>query len=656
MTTRARRLLFVCFLLSGFTGLLYQTVWLRLSLAKFGVNSSVIAAVLSVFMLGLALGTILAGRYVERIEARVGFRGLQVYGLAELAIGIGGWAVPALLGGARQLLLSLGASDRFVYTTASAALLAAILLPFCTAMGMTFPAAVSYLRRGSIVDARRDAFSSLYLPNVAGALVGVLLTSFVLIEQLGFFTTSLLASGINGLIALVALFVAPAAGVPAPVTEASVPAPRPVASRASARLVALFLSGFATMGMEVVWTRIYPFYIGSLVYSFAAILAVYLVATALGSALYRWSRRWGGLGGMATWWPWLCVTGLLPLLSASITVQLSGPRRVLLGLMPFCFILGYLTPLIVDEEAGDDPGAVGRAYAMNLLGCVLGPLLAGFILIPALGTKLAALALALPLFVFLCAPPLRRNAGWVVRLVLVVIGSLAVLRSTTLFEDQFPARQVLNDATATVVAAGEKMEKHLFVNGVGMTGLTPITKMMVHFPAAHVASQAKPPLDGLIICFGMGTSFRSLVAWGANATAVELIPSVPKFFGFYFADGPELLRDHAGRINIEIDDGRRYLDRTRSTFDVISIDPPPPIEAAASSLLYSKEFYQSVRPRLKPNGILQAWLGAGDAATLFAVTQALVESFPHVRAFRSVKGWGIHYLASRHPIPRLCGT
>jgi spermidine synthase len=234
-----------------------------------------------------------------------------------------------------------------------------------------------------------------------------------------------------------------------------------------------------------------------------------------------------------------------------------------------------------------------------------------------------------------------------------VIASVAVMNSTTLLEDLFPRQQVLNDSTATVVAAGEKMEKHLFVNGVGMTGLTPITKMMVHFPVAHVAAQTKLPLDGLIICFGMGTSFRSLVAWGGNVTAVELIPSVPKLFGFYFADGPDLLRSGADRIRIEIDDGRRYLDRTRSTFDIISLDPPPPIEAAASSLLYSKQFYQSALPRLRPNGILQAWLPAGDRATLFGVTQALLESFPHVRAFRSVKGWGIHFLASRNPIPRL---
>jgi hypothetical protein len=197
------------------------------------------------------------------------------------------------------------------------------------------------------------------------------------------------------------------------------------------------------------------------------------------------------------------------------------------------------------------------------------------------------------------------------------------------------------------------MEKHLFVNGVGMTGLGPITKMMGHFPAAHLTLREGRRLDALVICFGMGTSFRSLVSWGGNVTAVELIPSVPDLFGYYFADGPDLLKATDRALRVEIDDGRRYLDRTRDTFDLIVVDPPPPVEAAASSLLYSKEFYRSATARLRPDGILQAWLPAGDHATIVGATQAVLESFPHVRTFRSVAGWGIHYLASHTPIPPL---
>jgi spermidine synthase len=212
---------------------------------------------------------------------------------------------------------------------------------------------------------------------------------------------------------------------------------------------------------------------------------------------------------------------------------------------------------------------------------------------------------------------------------------------------------VKTDHAATVVAAEDESGKHLFVNGVGMTGLTPITKMMAHFPAAHLDPREGRRLEGLVICFGMGTSLRALASWGADVTAVELIPSVPSFFGFYFPDGPGLLARSKDRLRIEIDDGRRFLDRTPRQYDLITVDPPPPVEAAASSLLYSKEFYASAKPRLKPGGILQAWLPGGDPEIVAGVTLAVLDSFPHVRVFRSVWGWGYHYLASMQPIPRL---
>ena len=89
------------------------------------------------------------------------------------------------------------------------------------------------------------------------------------------------------------------------------------------------------------------------------------------------------------------------------------------------------------------------------------------------------------------------------------------------------------------------------------------------------------------------------------------------------------------------------------TFSVIVIDPPPPVEAAASSLLYSREFYASARKRLAPGGILQQWLPTGEPIVVTAVTRALTESFRYVRVYKSIEGWGIHFLASERPIPTL---
>ncbi|HYK36526.1 hypothetical protein [Alloacidobacterium sp.] len=147
----------------------------------------------------------------------------------------------------------------------------------------------------------------------------------------------------------------------------------------------------------------------------------------------------------------------------------------------------------------------------------------------------------------------------------------------------------------------------------------------------------------------MGTTFRSVLSWGVPATAVELVPSVPKLFGYYHPDGPALL--HSSMAHIVIDDGRRYLERTTQQYDVITIDPPPPVAAAGSSLLYSKEFYSTIKLRLPPDGILQTWLPASDATDHSAVAQALRGSFLYVRVFGSLEHFGNHFLASNRPLP-----
>jgi len=149
----------------------------------------------------------------------------------------------------------------------------------------------------------------------------------------------------------------------------------------------------------------------------------------------------------------------------------------------------------------------------------------------------------------------------------------------------------------------------------------------------------------------MGTTFRSLRSWGIPVTAVELVPSVPRLFSYYHSDAGEILASPLSHV--VIDDGRRYLERTDQQFDVITIDPPPPLRAAASSLLYSQEFYRVARRRLRPGGILQQWLPSTvdkDAVDVAAVTRSVRNSFPYVRAI--LDEFGVHFLCSNQPIPR----
>src|SRR5262249_40491464 len=211
-----------------------------------------------------------------------------------------------------------------------------------------------------------------------------------------------------------------------------------------------------------------------------------------------------------------------------------------------------------------------------------------------------------------------------------------------------PKRVVRRDHTATVLATGVGLDKDLLVNGIGMTYMTPITKYMAHLPLAFMQ---RPPHNGLVVCFGMGTTFRSMLSWGIPTTAVDLVPSVPALFGFFHADAERVLASPLAQI--VVDDGRRFLDGSTLRYDVITVDPPPPPAAPGSSLLYSREFYAIVKRHLAAGGVVQVWYPeeGRDLATSASVAKALVQSFPCVRAFQSVEGLGIHYLASMEALP-----
>jgi spermidine synthase len=172
--------------------------------------------------------------------------------------------------------------------------------------------------------------------------------------------------------------------------------------------------------------------------------------------------------------------------------------------------------------------------------------------------------------------------------------------------------------------------------------------MIAHLPLAFLP---RPPKSTLVICFGMGTTHRSALSWGVPSTAVELVPSVVSVFPFFHADAAQVLRSPLSHI--VIDDGRFYLERSKQQYDVIAIDPPPPVEAAASSLLYSREFYSIAKLHLASDGILQQWfpMDSDDPAIVASVAKSLRDSFRYVRVFHSIEGWGYHFLCSQSPLP-----
>jgi spermidine synthase len=661
-----RPLVFLLFFVSGFCGLLYQVVWTRLAFASFGIITPVLSVVISVFMLGLSLGAWAGGRSISALVRRTGLSAAIFYALAELVIGIGAFAVSKLFGVGEHFLLGMGESGSVRYLVFSALGLALSILPWCVFMGATFPFMMAYVREQE--PRNSESFSYLYLANVLGATSGTLVTAIVLVEALGFRHTLWVAAAGNFIIAAISVWLglqSPKSKVQGPKSEAC-----PQSGMAgvgglpgsSGRLIQwlLFSTGFAAMAMEVVWIRAFGPVLKTQVYSFALVVATYLGATFLGSLLYRHHLRRASQRPTAELIALLCAAAFLPILA-------NDPRLVkanwqwdadpasaavlLASICPFCAILGYLTPRLIDEYAAGDPAGAGKAYAVNVLGCILGPLFASYVLLPRISERYALLLLGVPFLVFylLSRETLPRKERWGLGLAAAALLGWAMFLSTS-YEDQLLRIEkntvVRRDYAASVISFGQNREKHLLVNGVGMTSLTPVTKFMVHLPAAFHQGR---PASALIICFGMGTTYRAALSWDIPTTAIELVPSVVDAFDFYHADAAQVRQNPKGRIII--DDGRRYLKRTREKFDVVVVDPPPPPEAAGSSLLYSEQFYESVRQHLNPNGILQAWLPGGDVPLASAVLRSIHESFPYVRCLGSVEGLGTHLLASMEPIP-----
>lgn len=664
MNTGTRRLLFLLFFVSGFSSLVYQVVWTRMAFASFGIVTPVLSVVLSVFMLGLAIGAWAAGRFVSLWVRRSGRSAIQFYAGAEALIGVGAYAVPRLFAAGEQFLLAAGQTNSFTYLSLSAVVLALAILPWCVCMGATFPLMMAFVREQD--GGNKDSFSYLYLANVLGAMSGTFLTAVVLVEVLGFhYTLSTAAAGNFG-VALLSGWLSSRqkdravvrAGEVAGIVEAD-SRPPPGDSQNSLFKWILFSTGFGAMAMEVVWTRAFTPILQTQVYAFASVIFVYLGATFLGSLWYRRDLRRGSLYSVAALMSFLAVSVFLPVAANDMRLFIKGiggmdvflNACILLGsICPLCGVLGYLTPCLIDGYAAGNPAMAGRAYALNVLGCILGPLVASYALLPYFSERNALIILSLPflLFCFSCGKSLVRRQRWIsAAAVVAVLGwSLFGAKDFEKFvRESSKSAVVRRDHAASVISTGEGQSKLLLVNGVGMTALTPITKFMVHLPMAF--HQGRPD-SVLIICFGMGTSHRSALSWDVATTTVELVPSVAAAFGFYHADAERALENPKGRI--VIDDGRRFLKRTREKFDVIVIDPPPPVEAAGSSLLYSIEFYELAKQRLKPHGILQAWIPQADPATSVAVVRSLQEAFPYVRCFVSLEKWGAHFLAANEPI------
>ena len=422
-----RRAIFLMFVVSGFCGLLYQVIWIRIAYASFGIITPVMSVVISVFMLGLLFGSAAGGPVVKKLVQRFRRSAILFYALAEFGIGLGAFCVPKLFSLEQHWLLSLGGMNSFGYLLVSGLAIAAALLPWCILMGFTYPFMMTFVREFDRTAS--TSFSFLYLANVIGAMTGTIVTAVVLIEIFGFSHTLAIASVFNFAIAAAGVAIAgryPVAGTAAEAADKAVPTEG--TQKGFSIPVLLFASGFVAMCMEIIWTRNFTPVLKTVVYSYAALLATYLLATWIGSSLYRRHLSRSKVIPVETLLGAVALFSLLPLIVNDPRLPFKGFITVLLSITPLCGSLGYLTPQLIDRYSKGSPSAAGWAYAVNTFGCILGPLFASYLFLPAWGVKVSLLLLSALLMGCFAVYSFRSIAskGWPVAVAVLFVALASV--------------------------------------------------------------------------------------------------------------------------------------------------------------------------------------------------------------------------------------
>ena len=656
------------FVVSGAAGLMYQVIWSRQLVLVFGNTTEAIGTIVTAFMAGLGLGGLVGGLIAPRLR-----RPLLVYGLVELCIGGAALMMPRgfqAVAGAYSSAYDTTSPDQL--TVVPLALTMAVVTPVTFLMGLTLPLLTRHL-----VTSMRTAgahMGLLYSANTLGAVAGTLLSGLVLIELLGLSTTAAVAVALNGLVGTIALAVAARGKVGTVASrrtqsgsdgeeKALFPGLRPVLYATT------FVSGFVALALEVLWTRMLAEGTGSLIYNFVVILAVYLVGIGLGGATYRAlsspQRDTPGVLAVAISGIGLSTLATVPL--GTLWLGPSSLQRAVI-MLPATLCMGYAFPLsarLLTKDPIHGSRSIGVLYAWNTAGSILGSLAATFVLAGTLGTNASVLvlaaadaAIALVLVMastgWLRPPAPRLSAVAAAQIVLITVPCLLVasgspvLKTSTehwLDEHQRPYHHVEDQLSTVDAVGGTPQDRRLYVSGTAMTALSVDTKLMAYLPKV-IRPDASSFLD---ICFGMGSTYRSAINLGLHTDAVDLSPSVPGQMPTFYGDAGQYLHNPLARVITG--DGRNYVRLTSRQYDIISVDPPPPVHAAGAVVLYTSEFYADAHRRLRPNGLMLEWLYFGVTLAEFREhLHTFGSQFRHVAILFSPMHGGVYMLGSDGPI------
>ena len=677
----------VLFAVSGAAALIYEVVWTRLLTLQMGHGVAAASTVLAAFMGGLAIGSAIAGRIGGRLSPR---RALTIYAALELTIAVLALLLPFGLAALRPMLSGAYADGSGGSTFAILRLATSVLLLAApaAAMGATFPIASRWMVRVAS-HAAQDA-GGLYAANTLGAAAGAVLAGFVLIPALGLSGSTWVAVALNAIAAAGAFAIARNATVDEPETQPAeaprnkggtkVPplrTERPESAHPWIAALALGASGFASLTLQVVWTRLLVMILGPTTYAFSTVVSIFIVGLAGGAALgaraaARVRQPAVGLAvcllasvglaiaaASAVDWALLTMAEIVARPGVEFNdVLLRGVLLVALLLLPMTLAFGAAFPFAVALASRTSPDRrvtqdLGRLYAVNTIGAVTGALLTGFVLVPRIGlhtTIRSVSALAAMAAIAILVRGRARGRGRLVgtAAALAVFAAAAwlppwdrLLLSSGAYKY---ASAMKGPSLETALTAGE-----LLFYREGSTGTVAVRRlagtvslaidgkvdasnagdMLTQRLLAHVPLLLHPdPQRVAVLGLGSGVTLGSALTHSvSDATVLEISPEVVDASRFFETENHRALAD--SRTRLVVGDGRTHLLLGRSSYDVIISEPSNPWMAGIASL-FTREFFAGARARLAPGGVLCQWAHTYDIShdDLKSIVATFLSVFP----------------------------
>ncbi|MBI4378251.1 MAG: fused MFS/spermidine synthase [Nitrospinae bacterium] len=683
-----KKLILFLFFTSGISGLIYEIVWTRVFTLIFGNTTYAISTVLTAFMTGLAAGSFIFGRIVDKSKSP-----LMLYALIEISIGISALLVPLSFTVIENFYTSfLGDLDpASLFSTIIRFSISLLLLSIpATLMGGTLPVLSKYfiLR----LEELGWNIGIIYAVNTFGAVIGCFVTGYILIARIGVRNTTYLAVCMNVIIGFIAMTIAikgkqmSAGGsqqledkrqwlkvkskIKNPTThyrgspESKTPKPFNPSTPQLLMLIFFGISGFTSLAYEILWTRAFSLTFYSTVYLFSNILTVFLLGIAIGSLVFikflegRRDVDLLRIFGIVEFLIGMCALSSILFFQwlpfninsiGSLFGEMTWQKNIVIifvinvCVMIFPTILMGLTFPLMGRFYTDNLMLLGRSigsvYSVNTIGSIFGSFSAGFLIIPYFGIQNGILFLSfinlIIGIIIISMSPSRVNglkwAGSASALILIVIIVKVAIADIDIGLGYDLNGNVLfrkEDISGTVKVVEDKNNyfRTLTVNNYSLATSGDVAVRFGHIPLLLHDN----PEEVLVISLGSGITLGAVGQHPVkNIECVEIVPGVVEASMLFERENHNILKDP--RVRLTMWDGRNYVLTTRRKYDVIISDLFQP-DSAGTGNLYSKEHYQNCKDRLKKGGFMAQWLPLYQLSLedLKVIMATFHDVFPHV--------------------------